>query len=192
MARFAIRLLLFLGGALLPVATHAALITVNFTVSAASDDPVFAGQTGSGSFSFDGSIAPSGGGQLFNTTTGLGALSLSFNWAGTAWSTGNADAYRLIFDAGGNLTGWGIEGFPLGGIAASIFPDFDVNTLSGIPSQPGGGFAYDYDGVIFDGTLTAATTIVQAVPLPPTLALLAIALAGVAFVTGTRSSRGVR
>ena len=190
MARCAIRLSAFLAGVMLSMAAHAALVTVDFTVSAAATDPLFAGQTGTGSFSFDDSIAPSGGGQLFDTTTGLGLLSLSFTWAGTTWTTANADAYRLIFDAGGNLTGWGIGGFPLSGITASAFPDFDLNTLSGIPSQPGGGFAYDYAGVIFNGTLAAATTSVQPVPLPPTLALLGIAIAGLRLARGRARRAG--
>ncbi len=179
MGRFVLRLLALICSLQLSSAGHASSITVDFAVLADPSDPVFVGQTASGSFSFDSSLAPPGGGQIFNTTTGLGASSLLLVWAGTTWTRANADAYRLIFDASGNLTGWGIEGVPLAGITATIFPDFDVNTLTGIPSSFG--FSYDYAGRIFDrGTLTTAS-VRTPVPAPATLALLGVGLAGLGF-----------
>ena len=177
--RTALRLVALTCSLLLPSAAHASLTTVNFTVVADPSDPVFAGQTASGSFSFNSTLAPPGGGQIFNTTTGLGSSSLLFVWAGTTWTRASADAYRLIFDAMGNLSGWGIEGDPLGGMTATIFPDFDVNTLTGIPSSFG--FSYDYAGRVFDrGTLEMAT-VRTTVPEAATLALLGLGLAGLGF-----------
>src|SRR5258707_1001507 len=38
------------------------------------------------------------------------------------WTRANADAYRLIFDATGNLAGWGIEGDP---VSANYSPNVD-------------------------------------------------------------------
>ena len=180
MGRSVLRLLALTCNLLLSSAAHASLITVKFTVLADPSDPTFAGQTASGSFSFSSSLAPPGGGQIFNTTTGLGASSLLFVWAGTTWTRGNADAYRLIFDATGNLTGWGIEGDPLGGITATIFPDFDVNTVTGIPSSFG--FSYDYAGRIFDRGALETATVTTTVPEPATLAILCLGLAGLGFI----------
>ena len=180
MGRFVLRLLALICSLLLSSAGYASLITVDFTVLADPTDPAFAGQTASGSFSFDSSLAPVGGGQIFNTTTGLNVSSLLFAWAGTTWTTANADAIRLIFDASGSLTGWGIEGVPLGGMTDTVFPDFDINTLTGIPSTFG--FSYDYAGHIFDrGTLTTASITTSSVPEPAILALLGLAIATLGF-----------
>lgn len=59
-------------GLLLPSLAHAYLVTVNFSVLADPADATNAGTTASGSFSFDSSLIPAGGGTV-GPTNGLGA-----------------------------------------------------------------------------------------------------------------------
>ena len=85
---------------------HAVLITVNFTVTADADDPVNAGATANGSFSFDSSIILPG---VAHSYAVLDPSGLNFTWTGTTWTDANASIgsgdnivfHGLTFDAAG-------------------------------------------------------------------------------------------
>src|SRR6266850_549564 len=112
-----------------PTTAQAVLIGVDFYVLADPADPVLAGQTAHGFFSFESGLVPSTGtGDLFDLS-GLGLSSLSFDWDGHAWSTSDADAFLLYFKDG-TLTTWAIGGAPTGLSDVSGnqggYPDFEA------------------------------------------------------------------
>jgi hypothetical protein len=166
-------LTLFLGlGTLLPAAAHAVLITVNFSVLADPTDTANAGTTTTGSFSFDSGLIPAGGGTV-GPTNGLGANSIDFTWLGTTWNFPNADLWQLSFDAGGDLTFWGLGGLPdsYGGFMADK-SDIQLFTAGGSGSN-GTEFGYYSGGQGHMGTITSWSVAgTPPVPEPGTLALL--------------------
>jgi hypothetical protein len=103
-------------------------VVVNFRVFPDVADPVNRLPV-SGSFRYDTSLIPEGGGQLQNVR-GLGITSLSWSWGSTVWTRANADAGELVFDESGQLTFW-----ILGGLDSGIFgllhgtDDFHMNHL---------------------------------------------------------------
>ena len=84
---------------------HAVPLTVNFTVQGAWNDAVYGTQTGSGSFTFDSSIM-----SIVFYPPGKNISALSLHWAGSTWTTANADADYLIPDSTGSLENWRIGG----------------------------------------------------------------------------------
>ena len=167
----------------IPNPAHAVLITVNFSVGGDPSDPVNGSLTGTGSFSFDSIIIPSGGGILFDNTTGLGLSALSFTWDGHTWSELDADAYNLGFNSGGNLVFWNIGGAPVNfaQLSALVYPDF---VLAGAAGGGGGIFSYttanspDRGEGIYTGSV-ASWSIASAPPPvaePGTLSLLGMGL----------------
>lgn len=127
-------------GLVLPTAAHAVLIVVNFSVLGDPTDPANGGKTANGSFTFDSSIIPVGGGSiLFPATSGL-----NFAWDGTNWNDANttfgyiADFPGLTFDSGGNLIAWFVGGDANGPgvINGNIFASNDFSITAG--SNPGG------------------------------------------------------
>lgn len=87
-----------------PLVAAAAPVTYDMQVTATSG--VLAGVVSNGSFTFDSSIVPPGGG----TVTGPALLltELDLNWNGVAWDETTANTFGsnglLDFDAAGNLT----------------------------------------------------------------------------------------
>jgi hypothetical protein len=74
-------------------------VTYDFTVTA-TNGPL-KGDIEEGSFTFDSSIAPPGGGVL--DERGL-LTNLSFLWDGVTYNASTANTGDMIFDAAGNLT----------------------------------------------------------------------------------------
>lgn len=142
------------------VPAHAVLITVNFTVTADADDPVNAGTTANGSFSFDSSIILPG---VAHSLVVLDPSGLNFTWTGTTWTDANASIgsgdsivfHGLSFDAAGNLVGWTALGDP-GGKAVVVDeagPD-DFTILHGTA------FLYHDQGQtsFYEGSITWSTS----------------------------------
>jgi hypothetical protein len=145
---------------------------VNFTVTGAANDPdpANAGQTASGSFSFEQPVIPTGGLFIFDSIAGLDAPSLSFTWDGHTWSTLDADVTSLTFDSSGALTAWGIAGTPTGlnGMSGGVYPDMSVSVAGAT-----GSFQYttaQFDFILF-GEVSWTYTESGAAPEPGTLAL---------------------
>src|SRR5262245_24665597 len=157
---------------LLSQAGQASQITVDFTVAADPEDLVNVGTTGTGTFSFDSSLIPAGGGSLF-TERGLGATSIAFSWDGTSWTRANADLFALLFASDGTLLDWGLGGEPgFTTISYSSFPDFMLST-QGFP------FLYSDDmtatrGGLFAGQLANWSVEAAHVSEPTSLMLLVL------------------
>jgi hypothetical protein len=82
-----------------PIAANAATVTYDFTVVGTTGP--LTGVSSNGSFSFDSSIIPGGGG--FVTVAGS-FTSLAFSWNGISYSAATANTGQLGFNAAGNLT----------------------------------------------------------------------------------------
>jgi len=179
----------------LTVTPHAdaVLIIVDFRVSSGEApgglDPVNTfPSTTTGSFSFDSSLIPVGGG-LVSNSSGLGASSISFSWDGTLWTTANADLYYLNFAPDGTLTDWGLGGDPLGigSVSRFVFDDF---TLHGLPGGQAG-FAYSTENSPAMGVFETPPYFSSwsVVPEPGTFSLLGPGLA-VAGMLVRRRAKG--
>lgn len=91
---------------LIPVSAQASEVTVKFTVQADTfDDTVPPGTTAAGYFSFDSSLIPTGGGEVYNPA-GIDLSTFSLYWKGEYFTAPPVVALRLRFDEGGTLTGW--------------------------------------------------------------------------------------
>jgi hypothetical protein len=139
-------------------------ITVNFQVSGdrSSDgmspaDPVYGRARGGGSFSILTQV-PGGGGEISDFERGLGADEVSFSWAGTSWTHGQADVSALVFDPRGTLVYWQLVGMPsgLGNISAHTAPDIYVDPFA---------FLYVTGRRVFEGHVMS--TAVAGEPPPP-------------------------
>jgi len=85
-------------------------IKVNFTAMGDPADPTNAGITATGNFTFDTSIIPYGGGQIWaNYPPGLAIGTVSFEWDGHSWTAADAYAAILTFGSDGSLIGWSLE-----------------------------------------------------------------------------------
>ena len=119
---------------------HAVLITVNFTVTGASSDPVNAAATASGSFSFDSSIIPPAGGIVLDPVTS----GFNFSWDGTSWTDANASSLEIEFDAAGNVLFWYMYGDPNGSFMMNSPNPVDDFQMA---ASPGGSeFRYTREG----------------------------------------------
>ena len=127
-------LLAVLAVSIFAVPAHAVLITVDFSVT--GTDPVNNGITASGSFSFDSSIIPAGGGTIQEFGVGLES-DLLFVWDGTTWDESNAGVPVLTFDSNGVLTDFLVGGAPGG---------FDSIGMNGTGNHPDDFFLYTVTG----------------------------------------------
>ena len=186
MSRFSLVALALAGLSLVAaVPAHAFLITVNFTVAGDPNDPDNAGTSASGSFSFDSSIIPPGGGGIDNPATS----GFNLTWDGTSWDDTNASFgsivadEALVFDSGGQLVDWNAFGDP-NLIAMDGGDDFILEGV-GVP-----GFFYVKSGssTLYTGTVswTTSTTTGEA-PEPGSLLLFGPALLALGAFRGRRS-----
>jgi hypothetical protein len=147
-------------------------IKVTFTVFAAPGDPVNTAPS-TGSFTFDSSLIPPGGGRVENLS-GLGALDVNFAWSHTLWTTSNADLAELRFSPSGRLLAFFLAGIPAGltgfqtGPPEAVVDDFAILSFQ---ADSGAGFQYTNAGnpeVLFGGV----TTNLQPIPEPSSIVLL--------------------
>lgn len=175
---------LFLSAAFLIVVTAAAPgaaaepITVTFTVLPDARDPGVNTGASTGSFTFDSSLIPDGGGSLLHDT-GLGATQVNFSWGGKLWTTANADLGYLEFGPSGELLGWTLGDTP--GIwswtyapAANVVGDIWLNAFPDGTTR----FVYTNAGLegLFLGQLFSGSSAPPVVPEPSTVLLIGTGL----------------
>ena len=176
---------------------QAILYTVNFTVNAG-----FAG-SGSGSFSFDGSIILPGGtvGSLlgtddFSSDSNVTLTHPTIPAFGTqTWSSVNSGVGYLVFDSSGNLTEWQMGGNPEGiGSDPALSPllDFRIQSLSSEETastkwSPAAD-ASNVSGPLASNIVVWSITSSGSASEPGSLALLGFGLAGI-LATGRRVTR---
>lgn len=160
---------------------RAGLETFDFSVTATSGS--LSGTSATGSFSFDSSIIPAGGGEVDNT--GL-LTSLAFTWDGIVYAAATANTGMLTFDATGALVG-AIFGNSchIGGCGTTGGQEqWTVEWLrqSDFFSNDYFFFFYATPGYPFVGNGPASISSTSAVPEPASLALFATVLLGLGWL----------
>lgn len=186
MRRFSCLMLL----ALLAPAANAVPIRIDFTIARPvilGTAPASGSATGGGYFVFDDSLlalAAANGGELGNYSTALPTLDLSFDWLGVHFDDPFGTLGMLRVGAGGQLSGWSIDGLPASGCGFQCVQwgttDFSV-TASGGPFGGGGSALLTQTGANGVAIGSVSWTRAASVPEPGTLALFGLALAGMAF-----------
>ena len=148
-------------------------ITYEFDVTATSGP--LAGSTATGTFAFDSSIIPAGGGRVASPTL---FSALSFSWDGIAYTESNTKTSSLTFDSSGNLIAWsfGTTCLPAGCLVRLIPPGF--KDWSVLQSATQSFFEYGRPDLSF-GFGTETVRPLAAVPEPASLALLGTGLLGI-------------
>jgi PEP-CTERM motif len=150
-------------------------ITVTFTAFSASGDPVNRSPS-SGFFTFDSSLVPGSGGELFDSTAGIPLTALSFTWGHTMWTTVNAGVGEVRFNAAGDIVGFVFGGRPTGLYGYSFGSPDVVDDFFGVnfAGLVGGGRDIVYVNAgfpdVLDGRLESS--IQTPTPEPSTIVLL--------------------
>jgi hypothetical protein len=168
-----------------PIAAQATPITYDFTANGGAFGPL-SNVTSSGSFTFDSSIIPLGGGLI----TGTGLLTgLSFQWNGVSYDQATANTGALEFDSSGVLNGvdFGTGCNAFGGCTVdSSASDWIVSGFTPVGTMTGADFLYTVgDGQAYDGF----TTLSPAVAVPEPSTWLMFLFGGFAVLLGAGRSR---
>jgi hypothetical protein len=158
----------------------ATTVTYNFTVATTAGP--LAGDTANGSFSFDSSVIPAGGGEV--DSVGL-LTSLTLTWDGITYTAANANTGFLSFNASGALTD---ACFGNNSIAGTCL--VNKGTEQWLVDLGDSLFAYSVPQVGVDATawLGTASFSIASTPEPATLALLGAGLAVAGFMRRRKSS----
>lgn len=174
---------LFAVGLLLgPMGAKAAPVTYDFTANGGPSGPL-AGEASSGSFTFDDSIIPSGGGEVDQANV---FTDLTFTWNGIGYTESTANTGRLTFDSSGAL----VPMFFFGNLCAAGVCSVHqgLNEWFFEVADEGVFFEYGVPGLVGIQTGSGSYSLRQSsVPEPGSVALLGIAFAGMAF--GRRHKR---
>ena len=163
--------------------TSADPITVHFTVFPGScsfacgpvvGDPVNT-KSSVGTFTFDSSVIPPGGGDVVNFNPGL-ASSISFHWSSTLWTQATATLSELSFNEEGDLQAFRMgagRGVDVGGITfdpvSEIIDDFFL-------SEQGIGYTNRGLAGVLSGRVVSGIPSPAATPEPGTMLLVASGL----------------
>ena len=154
-----------------PIAANAALVTYDFTVDGGPTGPL-AGVTSSGYFTFDDSVAPSGGGTVFDALFS----DLSFSWNGMQYDETNANTGGINFDASSGIFAYAMGNDCIPGFCF-VADDVPNQWAAGGSAEITGNFAYSLNRTIYFGSHTWSLRETD-VPEPGTLALLWLGIAG--------------